>query len=344
MEDFFYITIRTIFFQVLSLILMFTFVKTPDDYIIYAIISMISANGANILNIFYRKKYCKIKFTKDMEFKKHIKPIIVLFIMLSAQTIFNSSDITMLGLMKGDLEVGLYSTAVKVSNLICQAFNSVLWVIMPQMTRYFTNSNYENINEMLKKVLGTMLVFALPCVVGCMCLSEEIILIIAGKEYLGAVSALRILLVSFVFTLLGEGFLGNMVLLPAKKESLYMKICCISTILNLILNSIFIPIGGTVVAAVTTAISTLIMLILLIITKEKNIKLDYIYREAKDPSIGCIFIVIYCIFMKHIMDNLIILTISSIIGSVILYFGIMILLKNKICNEAFEWFRQKIFK
>ena len=49
-EDYTYITIRSVLFQIISLILMFSFVKTDGDINKYAIFTVISAVGSNILN------------------------------------------------------------------------------------------------------------------------------------------------------------------------------------------------------------------------------------------------------------------------------------------------------
>ena len=59
-EDFLAIAIRTISFQVISLILIFVFVRSKDDLLKYIGILLLSNSGANIVNYFYiRKKYCK---------------------------------------------------------------------------------------------------------------------------------------------------------------------------------------------------------------------------------------------------------------------------------------------
>lgn len=80
MEDFAYITGRTLLFQVVSLLLMFFFIKTEDDYIKYVIIVLVSNSGAQIVNIFYRRKYCKIAFTRHIQWSKHLKPVFLLFL------------------------------------------------------------------------------------------------------------------------------------------------------------------------------------------------------------------------------------------------------------------------
>ena len=45
MEDFTYITIRTVLFQIISIMLMFVFVKTKEDYVRYAWIIIFSSSG-----------------------------------------------------------------------------------------------------------------------------------------------------------------------------------------------------------------------------------------------------------------------------------------------------------
>ena len=113
MEDFKFIAIRTVGMQIISLLLMFIFVQNPEDYMTYALISVVASSGANIINIFYRRRFCRTRFTLQLDLKKHLPPILLLFSMILSQTIYCNSDITMLGLLKGDVEVGLYSTSVK---------------------------------------------------------------------------------------------------------------------------------------------------------------------------------------------------------------------------------------
>ena len=54
-EEYTYITVRGIIFQILSIVMMFAFVKTQDDYCIYAGITVFAAVGANVLNFFGQK-------------------------------------------------------------------------------------------------------------------------------------------------------------------------------------------------------------------------------------------------------------------------------------------------
>ena len=55
-EDYLYITIRYIIFQIISILLMFACVHKPDDFLNYAAIVVGSSAGANILNFFHVRK------------------------------------------------------------------------------------------------------------------------------------------------------------------------------------------------------------------------------------------------------------------------------------------------
>ena len=333
MEDFAFITVRTIAFQIISLVLMFAFVRKPSDYITYAAITVLSSSGANIINIFYRKKYCTVRFVRQMNLKRHFKPILLLFVMLLVQTIFNSADVTMLGLMKGDYEVGLYSIAVKITNLVCQLVNSILWVVLPQLTKLFIDEDFERINGMLRKIFQGFISLGFPCAVGSICLANEIVVVVGGQEYKNAATSLIILMVGFVFNLLGGSFLGNMILLPSNREAVFMNICTIATLINVILNFILIPKLGAVAASITTTFSYLVMLILCIITVDKRIQLKGIKNSITSSIVGCFVVIILCGVIKGLFYREITIIMLGILSSVVFYLLTQVIMKNEFVCE-----------
>ena len=257
MEDFRFITLRTFFFQCLSIILMFIFVKRPSDYLKYACVTVISSSGGNIANIFYRRKYCDTKLTINLNFRKHMPPIILLFAMILAQQIFVNSDTTILGLLRGDYEVGIYSTSVKIYTIINTVITSIAWVVMPQLSYAFSKQDFKKANILLKYVIGFTATLGLPCVAGMGILAPQIIEIIAGSSFLDASISLRILAIAMFFSL-AWGIVMNMILLPSGYDKACLFACAVSAIINIVTNLMFIPIYGFVAAAITTAISQII--------------------------------------------------------------------------------------
>ena len=340
MEDFQYITLRTIAFQMVSLILMFIFIHKPEDYMKYALVSLLSSAGASIANIWYRRRYCRVYFTLKIEWKRHMTPILLLFVMILAQTLFNNVDVTMIGIIIGDTEVGYYSTAHKIMNLINQVVASICWVLMPRLSFYFAKQDFSEINRLLRKTLAFNLTVGLPCITGVCMLAKDIILVAAGSGYLPAVPVLQILMIAFAFMLVGGNFLGNEILLPSRQEKYFMVVCCISTVVNIAANSVIIPLYGAKGAAATTAFSEMLMFVLLC-RKDKRIVLKPLYKLIIPPVAGCLAIVVCCAVMSGV-QQLWLRLFLSVAGSVTVFFIIQMLMKNDIVIYGYNSIKNKI--
>ena len=328
MEDFKYITIRTVAFQIVAIVLMFSMVRKPSDYMTYAVIMVIATSGGNIANIFYRKRYCKTQFTFNMNVKKHMPPILKLFAMLLSQQIFCNSDTTMLGLMHGDYEVGLYGTAVKVYNVVNSLMASITWVVMPKLSCAFAEEDYNSVNNTLEYALNFIITLGAPCVIAMNLLASDIILIVGGKGYLEATMALRILAVTLAISLIW-GFFMNIILLPSGKDGVCLRACIAGAIFNVIVNAILIPRFSIEGAAIATACSQLIGLIFCIPYIDKRVKVNF-KRIIKPPIFGSIVLIIVLIKIRKIINVMWLRFIFSAgLGSVV-YMLVQLLLKNEL--------------
>ena len=326
MEDFKYITVRTFLFQLVSIVAMLLFVRKPEDYMRYAAITVVASSGASITNMVYRRKFCKTKLTLNIDWKRHLPPILLLFVMLLAQTIYCNSDITILGIIKGNYEVGLYSTSVKIYNLVNSTIASIAWVVMPQMTKNFNEGNYDEINKLFRYAFNFV-------VINILC--PEMIEIIAGKEYLGATGSLHILSIALAISLIG-GLIGNVLLLPAMEEKTCLIACVISAMANIILNLLFIPKYGITAAAATTAVSELISLCIAISRVDKKIKLIACRKDLAGPAIGVLLIILIGKGVAIVTENLWTKTVLTILLSILGYFIVLILTRNEFAKNMSE--------
>lgn len=345
MEDFKFITLRTFCFQIISIICMPLFVHKPEHYIIYAGIGVLSSSGVNIVNIIYRRRFCKIRFTIHIEWKRHLKPIITLFAICLSSIIYVNVDTTMLGIIRGDFEVGLYSTAVKLYTIINTTVASIVQVVISKLTFQYAQKekDYNKINDLLKYAAQFIMTFGFPCVIGINLIASETITIIAGNEYLGAVLALHILTIALFFSYLG-GFVGNIILTPQGKDKVNLKNCCISAIINIILNCIFIPKWGLYAAAATTAISELIAFFLALIHVEKDVDKRGIAKLAVSPILGCLVMIIISIPIKYFVHVLVYRFLLVIISCSVSYFIVLIICHNEIAVGIIKTLHNKITK
>ena len=340
MGDFKYIAARTVLFQALSLIAMFLFVKGPEDYLVYAVICVLASSGAEAANIIYRRKYCKVPLTLHMDMKRHLPHILLMFAAVLSQTLYCNSDITMLGLFKGDYEVGLYSTSVKIYNIIKTILISVIWVVMPELSYCFSRKDYTGINNLLKYALDFIVVLGLPCIVGINTITAEIIEIAAGKEYLGATASLHILSAAIAFSLLAS-FIGNAVLLPSGQEKKFLKACFMGACINVVANYLLIPHFGLNAAAFTTALSEFAVFIISVLNIDKRINFGIGKGMLLAPVLGGIGIIIVSIVCSVWVQDMWIRTIATIGLGVLLYAAILILLGNEFALDLIRILKKR---
>ena len=343
MEDFKYITIRTISAQFVSLLLMFIFVRHTEDYITFAIISVLASSGANVVNIIYRRRFCRMRFTIQIDWKRHLPHILLLFSMLLSQTIYTSSDTTMLGLMKSDYQVGLYSTSVKIYNMVNQVVASIAYVLMPGLSKCFAEKNYSKINETLRYGLSYIVTLGVPCLIGLNTITVPIIYTVAGKNYLPAAISLHILTVALLFSFIG-GFFGNLIMLPSGREKICLMINIISAVLNFGLNLIMIPRWGLNAAAFTTAVSNMVGMIISLRFVEKEIKIYRISEIIKAPLIGGIGILIISAVIRILVTNNYMITLLTILLSTVEYAWVLYILKNEFFMNFLESLKRKFIK
>lgn len=339
-EDYLYITIRYIIIQFFSMLALFLFVRKPEDYIVYAVIYVLSTTGGNIFNIFYIKKYTRLVFTLQINWKKHFKPILTLFFNALASTIYVSSDTTILGYMKGEKVVGIYSLAAKIYLSIKQILNALILVSMPRLSAYLGTKEYERYNLLAKKIVNVLFTLILPCVIGLFVLSDDIILLVGGTGYIGGGIALKLLGIALGFAVIA-GFYCCAVIIPYRLEKVCVIASSTSAVINIVLNFILIPKFGFIGAAFTTLLSEAVACIIYMKESLKIVKVFVSIKVLLSNFIGAIGIYVICSLVKNVLVINYQRVGVSMVFSGLLYYVIQMLFGNIIVQEMTESFIDK---
>ena len=328
MEDYAYITIRTILFQIISLILIFTIIKTKDDFIEYACISVFSSVGANILNFIHSRKYVNyFSKTEKLELKKHIKPIIILFASSIAISIFTSMDTTMLGFLSTEIEVGYYSAASKMVRMIRNLFPAVFTVLFARFSYYYAQNDENSYNELANKTTNFILCFSLPVVSGFILLAKPCVELLCGEAYLPSISS-TITLSPLIFISSCSGFLGGVLMITQGKEKQYLFTTITAALIDLILNFIFIPKLGSLGASIATLITeTFIVIVYIIISKDILLKMN-IWKSLLQYIFSSLIMTIIIFFISKIINQSFLKLLIGIVVGILVYLLCLQLFKN----------------
>ena len=334
-EDYTYITVRSIVFKILSIILLFIFVRNTNDYLWYAAISVFAGVGSNALNYIHAKSFCNIKLIKikNTNWRYHLKPILIIFASSVAVTLYVSSDTTILGLIKDDYAVGIYSVSVKIYTIAESLLSALLTVTIPRLAMLLGKHRFKEYNKVLSDVIGTLSILVLPASVGLIMLSKEVVLIIAGKKYLESVNSLRIITWAIIFSIFSWIF-NQCVLIPAKREAKSLRNTFITGIVNIGLNFILIPLWSYDGTSLSTVIAEFMVMALNgwsardivkpIIFSKKTMK------NVLSSIVGCVAIVLVCWLCDMSWSSLVWKTVFSVIFSIAIYADILVLLRNEI--------------
>ena len=119
LEQYTYITVRSLIFKFISVVAMLLLIHSKSDYLLYGAISIFAASASNIFNFINVHKYIGLRPVGNYNVRQHLKPVMIFFSMSVATTVYTNLDTVMLGFMKNDAEVGYYTAAVKIKNIDC---------------------------------------------------------------------------------------------------------------------------------------------------------------------------------------------------------------------------------
>ncbi len=165
-------------------------------------------------------------------------------------------DSVLLNLFRSDSETGYYSAAYNLvfsAAVISNVLNTSLY---PSLSRHVARESASP-NAIYGRFLRYLVMISLPIAVGGFVLADRIVPFLFDREYLPAISALRIVIWVVPLMFVSE-FLGYIVVVSGR-ESRVARSVLVSTAFNVALNLVLVPWFGFIAAAVMTVLTELVL-------------------------------------------------------------------------------------
>lgn len=259
LEEYTYITVRSVLFKVIALAAMFFLVREQSDYVLYGCVSIFAASASNIVNFIHARKYVGTKPVGNYCLKRHLKAVVIFFAMSCATVIYTNLDTVMLGFMKTDQDVGYYDAAIKIKTILVSIVTALGTVLLPRCAYYVENGRMDEFVSVCRKAMNFVILMAAPMVLYFVLFAKACIFFLAGEEYAGAILPMRLIMPTVL--LIGvTNILGIQILVPMGKEKtvLYSEIA--GAITDLIVNALLIPKFASSGAAIGTVAAELVVL------------------------------------------------------------------------------------
>lgn len=307
----------TVLFGVLSRIFLLASVLiiTSADYgLSWLIVAGVLADALHsILMAFFSNRFVKPEFKIDPALCRFLlKEAIPIALTSVFITIYFRIDVVMLSIMKGDAAAGIYSAGTRLTESLLFLSSTFMVSMFPIMSMYSRESP-ETLAFAYQKSIKYLFIFALPMAVGVTLLSDKIILIVYGEQFMGTSTVLKILIWATAILFITN--VTNFLLMSTNKQKFITFSTALCALLNIVLNLILIPIYSYQGAAFATVFTELCLSAMLIYRLPSSISNRITLNEFHAPVIAAVTMSIFILFSSTIFS-----TILIIIPSILIYF------------------------
>jgi len=319
-EQFKFIAIRSVCIRLFTICLLFLFVHGIQDRNLYYGLNLIAVILAAAINMYAARKVVSLSF-KGLSFKRHYKPLLIIFSNSIITSIYLVFDTIILGFLTNNLNVGYYSAAMRISKISMALIGVLGAVLLPRLTLAFQESNLDTARTLIDKSLSFVVFISVPIAMGTLCLSQEIIVLFAGPKYTDATYSLNIL--CFIVIVIGMAqVFGNQILLPLHQEKKILYASMFGVVVSLALNFALIPVFKHEGAAIASFSTELVVTLVLFFYAQRAMKFHFPFKTFLQSFVTALSFFAFRYSMYQVTSNGALIIAGTVILSG-LFYGIL---------------------
>ena len=333
MEEFGKTVIRNTLVKVVSISLIFMFVKTPKDLVVYTIIQ----GGAQLLGAltlwpYLRQSVEKINLHKLKPWR-HLRPSFLLFIPNIAVQVYSVVNKSMLQYLDGVSAVAFFTFGDNIVRTILAVVTASGAVMLPRISNRFARGDIKGVHESLYRNMNFVSAIAFPLMFGVAAIGDKFAPLFFGQHYQPSGSVIVaespiILLIAWTTVI------GRQYLMPVRRMREYTTSVTIGAAINIITNLPLILWFGTTGTAIATVISEIAVTLYQIYCVQDSISIQRMFHgQWKYLLCGfTMYIVVHTLSIRWTM-TIVHVSIEVMIG-VFIYISGVLLVRGQIVDEA----------
>ena len=334
MEQFTYTVSKNAVCKLAGVILMFLFVKRPEDLLLYIIIITASTMLGNLSMWLYIPRFItKVDFRR-LRFRNHFHETLIYFIPSVATSVYTVLDRTLIGTITNNrAENGFYHYTMQIINIMkALTFSSLNMVLGSRIAYLFAEEKYDEIKERIRDSINYILFMGIGICFGLIGVSGRFVPLYLGPGYDRVVTML--VLMSPIVVIIGvSNCLGSQYYTPSGNRKLSAKFIIIGAIVNLTLNLILIPRFWGYGAIVASLIAETVITVLYFRHCNGYLTADTLFREGwKKLVAGVLMLAVIRILDRFIASDIIALC-AEVMAGFAVYCALIVLLRDTFMSE-----------
>lgn len=260
LESFRYITLRSLAIKLLYVVAIFCFVRSSDDYFLYFVMTVMTVVANALINIFYARNFVRFNWRYLFDIGRYFRENITLGVYSIMTSMYITFNVMYLGLVADNVQVGYYTTAFKLYTIMMGLFSSYTSVMMPRMSALLAEGDDASFRSSIRTSFDGMMRFIVPMTLSAMVLAPEIIDVISGLGFEGAVQPMRIIMPAAIAVGVAQ-VLAIQVLMPLRREGVLLFASIVGAVVGLTINLTLVSslqsVGSAVVLLISEVVVTL---------------------------------------------------------------------------------------
>lgn len=300
-ENFRYITLRSLMVKALYVFAVFIFIHEQADYKLYFVLTVGVVVVNALINSLYLTRFIRIELS-SLSGLHYLKKNCVLGVYSIMTSMYLTFNVMFLGFVSDNVQVGYYTTAFKIYTVVLGLFTAFTNVMLPRMSSLLAEGDDRKFSELVGKSFRAMCTFSLPMIAFSVILAPQLIYIVAGQGYEGAVTPMRILMPAALFVGIAQ-VLAIQVLAPMKRDKQLFVASVIGAVVSLAVNFAAVFIMKSCGSALVLLLSEISVTSFYIwyVGKGKFVTLPY--SSIITNLIVSIPVIAICFIASHFIDN-----------------------------------------
>lgn len=261
-EEFGRIVLRNVILKICTIVCIFCFVKTKDDFLLYAFIHVGLALLSEVMLIPQLRRYLRKVPLRELRPFKGFGSIFMLFVPSIAVHIYYMLDKSMIGwITKDAFQNGYYEQALSIVRTLMPLVTSMGTVLLPRISFCYKNDDRDGVRHYVYKNARFLWFLGVPAALGIAAISDNFVPWFFGDGFLPVIPLLKVLC-AFILINGANCLLGFEYLIPTGQERRYTAAVVTGAVSNVVLNMFFITHMKAMGAAFASIMAESIVLVL----------------------------------------------------------------------------------
>lgn len=235
---------RNVIAKMVTIILIFTFVKTKEDLGLYTFINILGILVGNLSMIAQIKPFVNLKNLRPIIIKKDVNASFQLLIPQAVENGKNMFPRVLVGWLSNYKQAGFLDQGMKITTILSGIFSSIVNAMIPRLSYLVANENKKEMDRIISYFTVIVGVLCATIISGTLAISQYFVPIFFGPGYDGVILLMNVSILSIFFSTFSY-FFGQGVLLAYGHDLKYQRAVIISGVSSILFCILFIkPFGG----------------------------------------------------------------------------------------------------